>query len=1360
MNNLIATYRHIVACCLCALLSVAAQGQSIRQLSNRDGLSNSAVLSLYQDEKGLLWIGSCDGLNVFDGTDVRLYTTAGPSHDLLSGNLVNGIYGAQEHVLWVQTNYGLDRLDTAEETSLHFTDFKDNSFIAQSPDRGTFILKNDGCIYHYDEEGRTFRQLTAPVAPFNRVLAMTVDERGMLWIFTTGEQAAQGFRIEPSAEGMRLVPQPFPQQALRLRHVFAEESQVLFIDEQNRLYEYDPANRNAYFIADLSEAIGRRGEISSLIKQDNDYYIGFKSNGLMVLRFRPDQKIRYQLEDTAIRCGVFCLMEDRFQDIVWVGTDGQGVYMYLNEAFSIGNTLLDVPPYSVNNPVRALYYDAGQTLWVGTKGDGLLRFPRYELGGTPPPAFERLTATNSALCDNSVYCFAPSRRGLLWIGTESGLNYYSYATGRLHRLPVTADGVSLKFIHAINELNDTTLWIATVGEGVVKVTLNAPGRQAPAVKSARRRTIDRGRMASNYFFTSYPEGDSLLWFGNRGYGAYCLDVRDGQWQDYRFDSIVSSRTANDIFAIHKNRDGYWMGTSAGLLHFPPDRTRTGEAALLTHGTVHGILEDRDGNLWLSTNQGLAWLDPGTGNIYSYNKQNGLEVTEYSDGASFKDPQSGWMFFGGTNGFATLRPQASATKAYMPPIRLQGMGIFGKKENVHRFLRREGDETVLQLDYDQNFFQLRFKAIDYINGNNYTYFYRMKGINDQWIENGASADIVLSNLAPGAYTLQVKYKNNSNGQESQPQELAIRILPPWYLSGWAYAAYALLATGLVTSIIGRVAGRYRRKQARAIEKINLQKKEEIYEAKLRFFTNITHEFCTPLTLIYGPCERILSHQGTDGYVRKYAAMIRQNTEKLNSLILELLEFRRLETGNKVVDIQEVPVSERLEATANLFSELAEQRSISYRLEIAPGIRWNTDQGCFSTIAGNLLSNAFKYTPAGGHICLSLTGGRELVLRVSNSGKGIAREDLPKIFDRYKVLDSFEMNGKESRTGLGLAICKHMAELLKGEIAVESVVDGMTVFTVTLPPLPSGKAHAPAPAYQEAFKPAVETPAVEAKDHTQAFDDNKRTVMVIDDDPSMLSLVSEIFSAQYNVLPFGNAEEALAGLEKKQPDLIISDVMMPGTDGLSFAQRLKQNKLWAHIPLMLLSALGHEDDRMKGLESGADAYITKPFNVHYLEKMAGRLIQRENELKDYYHSAFSSFQVENGKLQNMGDQEFMDRLLSTIEDNLTNPELSVEMLAQHMGYSMRQFYRKLRNCTDKSPSELIKECRLAVAERLLVAKRLTIEQVMQQTGFTNRGTFYKAFTQRYGMSPSQRKKQQRQQVEQEKTERQEAPDMPPA
>ena len=1340
----------LLICILCCFPHLI-HAYSLRQFSNKNGLSNSAILSLYQDHQGVIWIGSCDGLNIFDGTNIHVYNPVNPTKAPLSGNLINDIMETEKDVLWIQTNYGLDRLDTKLQTSKSFTEFKDKNYMAKSRDNDLFIVKDDGYIYYYQPEKQLFQKLEVPQIAFGHVLSTIIDKNNILWVFTSNNDT-RSYQIIKNKEEIALTPNNLFKHSEQLLWAFAEEDLVYFIDKTYSLYEYDFGNQQQYFIADLKAEVETRGEVSSIIKQQNDYYIGFKSSGLIVLKYMSDQKIKYQMQDTEIHSGIFCLMKDKYQDIVWIGTDGQGVYMYFNDAFSITNTLLDTPVYQINNPVRTVYYDEEQTLWIGTKGGGILRIRNYSPETNAAVSFDRISISNSTLTDNTVYCFAPGSANRLWIGTENGLNYYSYQNKQLKAFTVIADGKKVKYVHSINELNDTTLWVSTVGEGIVKVILDKAG-SSPSVKSATRIVLDDGRMASNYFFTSFQENDSILWFGNRGYGAYRLNVETEQLTPYRFDNVVNSQTANDIFAIYKNEKGYWLGTSSGLLHFNEDYSHYHDRAdLFSNNTVHGILEDQQNNLWISTNQGLVRFNPKTNTGQTYDRENGLEVTEFSDGAFYKDSRTETLFFGGTNGFVTVKPNAYIMADYMPQINLKGLSIFGKEYNIHDFLHDKKGKKILQLDYSRNFFCIDFMAIDYINGNNYSYSYKLDEVSSQWIESGTSASAIFSNLAPGQYTLLVKYKNNMNGKECEPQKLLIQITPPWYLSNWAYILYFILIALFCILAVYRIVHQYRRKQHRMIEKLNREKKEEVYESKLRFFTNITHEFCTPLTLIYGPCEKILAYPQSDSYIRKYGKMIQQNTEKLNCLILELLEFRRLETGHKVLSIQRLSVSDKLQNIAESFCELAENKNLNYRLDIEPDIEWNTDISCFSKIVNNLISNAFKYTPEEGNITIGLKVENQLLtLNISNSGKGIAKENLAKIFDRYKILDSFEMNGKNSRNGLGLAICKNMVTLLNGEINVSSIQNEITTFTVTLPELSPTAQEAETPQKVYATGPLnTNTEPMELEQTTVNFDTSKHTVMIIDDDPSMLWFVSEIFVDKYNVLSFNNAAEALASLELKQPDLIISDVMMPEIDGLSFAQKIKQNKLWSHIPLILLSALHHEDDQVKGIEAGAEVYVTKPFNVKYLEKVVYRLIKRESDLKEYYSSIFSSFKVENGNCIHKEDQEFLDKVIETIEKNITNPDLSVELLSSDLGYSTRQFYRKLKPITDKSPADIIKEYRLTMAERLLLTKNYTIEEIMDKTGFNNRGTFYKLFSQRFGMPPRQYREQQKDSVKKELTD----------
>lgn len=441
---------------------------SLRQFSNKNGLSNSAIQSLYQDSQGVLWIGTCDGLNVFDGNNIHLYTPVDVSRNLLSGNIISQIVESEPGILWLQTNYGLDRLDTYRQTCRTFTEFKDNIFLARSKNKCMLVLKDDGNLYHYQQENQKFLQLNISSMDFNKVLSMTIDSNNLLWIFATGNNT-RCYRLNHTGKSVTLIPEkPFGHHGLK--HAFIGEDSAYFIDETYALYEYSFSNRQCYYIADLKDEIEKRGEVSSIIKRENDFCIGFKSSGLIVLKYEANQKIKYRIEYTEIQSGIFCLMKDKFQDIVWVATDGEGLYMLYNDTFTMTNTLLNTPAYQVNNPVRSLYLDPQQTLWIGTKGSGILRIPNYLVNNTPEK-HDRLITGNSTLTDNSVYCFAPGGKDRLWIGTENGINYYSYSTHQLKELAVQANGTKVKYVHSIDQTNDSTLWISTVGEGIVKVTL-------------------------------------------------------------------------------------------------------------------------------------------------------------------------------------------------------------------------------------------------------------------------------------------------------------------------------------------------------------------------------------------------------------------------------------------------------------------------------------------------------------------------------------------------------------------------------------------------------------------------------------------------------------------------------------------------------------------------------------------------------------------------------------------------------------------------------------------------------------------------------------------------------------------------
>lgn len=530
-----------------------------------------------------------------------------------------------------------------------------------------------------------------------------------------------------------------------------------------------------------------------------------------------------------------------------------------------------------------------------------------------------------------------------------------------------------------------------------------------------------------------------------------------------------------------------------------------------------------------------------------------------------------------------------------------------------------------------------------------------------------------------------------------------------------------------------------------QKIDQQHKEEIYESKLRFFTNISHEFCTPLTLIYGPCNRLMEQNNLTGPVRKYVSVIRQNAERLNSLIQDLIEFNRIETGYKKPVIVPVDITALASQLTESFTAMAESHAVTFEKEIASFIKWNTDQDFIVTILMNLLSNAFKYASNEKQVKIRIGTDPEdnLCITVSNTGKGIAEKNISTLFDRYRILQNLEQSdtiSHWSRNGLGLAISYNMVRLLNGTIEVESIPDEWTHFRIRLPYL------------NTTLNEQKEIPIINLPDYNSEhmpllrisenfIDESKPTLLVVDDEMDILWLIADIFKDDYNVLTASSPVEATKILSETHPNLIICDVVMPETDGLTFSRQVKQDETTAHIPFIFLSAKRDIEIQTKGLNAGAELYITKPFNVEYLKSSVQCLLERKESLREYFSSPLSSYTLEKGKFSHKEHKKFVSDILKIINRNLKNKDLSAQLIAESMNIGLRTFYRKLEEIEDTSLTELINNCRLLKAADLLIKTKLTIDEIVFQSGFTNRSTFYRAFSKKYNCTPTEyRKKHQ--------------------
>lgn len=1329
--------KHFLRYCLTLIVSLCiniSQACDMRQITTEDGLSNSAIISLYCDANGFLWVGTCDGVNLYDGNAIYPARRM-PAYSGISGNIIENMIESSPGVLWVQTNYGFNKIIPSQGVLELFPQFQGKEKIRVSPDGTVFVLTENSVLSYYLEGNTTaFAELTRLKSNFDDIKNFVVSDT-YIRIFTS--HGILDYPLNKKEDGSLTCGSPTTVNNGRLAYAFNDNDVTIAIDTDGNILEYRPGDSHPITLHNIKAEMDRRGEISDVLRDNNgNIFISFFTDGVIKLNKKHDRG--YTVEDIGIDVGVFCLEKSPNQNVVWIGTDCHGVYTYSAGSYSIQSISFTDFGNKITRPVRAIYLDKYKNLWLGTKGDGVLLVKNYdELNGRVHGDETLYTTSNSALLHNAVFTFSGSSRPILWIGTDEGINYYSYTDNKIRAINV--GDIPLKRIYSIHETNDSTLLATTIGYGVFEARITGSD-DMPVLTDIKQYTIDNGNFSSNYFFSQSLDNDGDPLFCNRGFGAFVLN-NGTLSQVSHLKKEYDNKTVYDVFAAIRDKDALWLGTGYGLLKIQPDNEQlfVGAESGFINNTIHAMLKDADGYLWLSTNQGLIRFDPNTEKSRVFARNYGVSVNEFSDGASFKTDKS--LFFGGVDGLAIVTKNSDfrTSDKFLPNISMIQLRISGKDVPLHEYLTYDDGDIYLHLNHDQNYFSVTFSAPDYLNSANYTYYYTLDG--KVWINNGPSSTIPFTRLQHGNYTLQIKYINSETEAESSIYTLNIHIDAPWYLSGIAKFIYLLIAVGIIYLLTRIYIHLQKNKQAQAMEKMEQIHKEEVYEEKLRFFTNITHEFCTPLTIIFGSCERILANNDADEYMLKYIRLIRSNTERLNSLIQDLIDFRRIETGHKPRVIRNIGVSDLCNDIYKSFNVIAEQNNIKFENDVTAGISFNTDYKAVLRIMSNLLSNAFKYTPEHGVVRLGLKEENgNLVISVYNTGKGISNADKEKIFNRYSILDNVEENatkGLSSRNGLGMAICSSLVEMLDGKIEITSEQGKYALFTVTLPPLAIEQSDV-----EQSTTPADTTPlpiAIPSSSNDVTLDNSnspkvkgRNNILVIDDNIDILTLLSDSLS-EYNVFTATNADEGLEILKNKSIDLIITDVMMPGTDGVTLTKLIKGNKHTMHIPLIILSAKNTSAEKVEGLASGADAYVGKPFHLSYLRAMIVRLIENQARMKEYYNSSASAYEYTDGQLIDKESKDFINRIVEYIDSNIDDSELSTEQIAKHMQMSVRNLYRKFKELELLSPNDFIKAHRITFAAKLLVTTSLTVQEIIYRCGFSNRSHFYREFDKQFNMTP---------------------------
>ena len=1307
--------------CLTGLASLAGEQYSIERLSNENGLSNSSVNCFCEDSRHRLWIGTWDGLNVYDGREFQIYRHRRNSSGSIGNNIIRQIIEQDSLTMWIVTNDCVSRRDERTGLFSNFYPGRDNN--AMSGHVSYILGKTSGneilvCAKQHGfflyRQGVKESKFIPVVGGNPRILSMLIDDTDRIFMLTESREILCYRFVYLKGREVPMLVEESPVKTQCKVSDMSLTGNVLVINYGSIVEGLDLHTGERYGIETGLPNVGR------IASREGTLYLTDRNCSKLVsynLRTRLGETIGSLPSKTA----VFSIYAGS-QDILWVGTDGRGLLKIFEYAspFRTVHTVY---------PVRCFSKGEDGTILVGTKGEGIKLFDKRKRD-----VLGEITATQG-LISNSVYSMRKNSRGDIFIGTEGkGINYLVRGEKSLRKLYFPADSITVKSVYSLNfSHGDSVLWAGTSGGGLIRMKLKYLRGDGYTVYDVRQYKASGvySALGSNIIYSIVRSVDQdVLWLGTRGGGVVKFDSGKERFESIPNYSDLSKEINMDVLSMVRGTDGsLWVGTSYGL-----NRLMTEEGQIrytsfpgeddLEDSAVHGIVEDMAGNLWISTGNGITCIDGHSGRSVQYTSLNGLQNNEFSDGAYFRDNDKD-IFFGGVAGFSYFNPDEMSLRDYSPQIRLAGLRINNAELNVYDRIK----QNVLCLDYDEAHVSLSFCVGDFINNENCIFEYRISSISDEWISNGSNSSISLTRLPPGRYRLDVRYTNGDRVWCKSMFSLNIRMRHPWWFSGWAVIIYLMLAIFIAYVVCSMIRNRIRMSRRLLLEHVEKEQQKKMHESQLNFFENIAHEFFTPLTLIYGPAQQLLERGELDNYAKKYVLLIKNNAERMQQLLNELMAFRKADKGYTVLHAETLNLNSMLNSIIDNFMLLAGENHIQLSVRIGEMGSFNTDRNVLEKIFFNLISNAFKYTPANGYIKIYLERQADdtVQFRVRNSGKGLTEEQCAEAFNRFRIFEHTNQKHAIS-TGIGLNLAKELSELLGGKISVESQLNEYVEFNVVLPQLPMPE------------KQSEEDPRKDVTFNLPVSQDRHRkfTVLVVEDDYNIRDLLLDILSSKYTVLTANDGLEALRILQQNLPDLVLCDIVMPELDGLGLIDKIRSDERTAHLPIVSVSAKLSMEDRIEAVEHGADAYITKPFNPRHVLATIGQLLNKRTIMKEYFNSARSDVTVREGVTLHHEDERLLNDIVGFIEKNIDDDALNPTSISDFIGMGKTSLYEKLKELTGKTPGEYIRMVRLDHASKLLKTTQLTVQEVMYKSGFSSKSYFYKEFAARFGSSPKEYRK----------------------
>lgn len=1315
----------------CFFITIFCQAQSVEEhyyfknLSIRNGLSQNTVNAILQDRKGFMWLGTKDGLNRYDGLSFRKFKHDAANPRSIGNSFITSLYEDFNGNIWVGTDAGVyiyypekEAFEEFDCQSLEKTRIERSvSMIAGDKQGRVWIAVEAQGMFCYDARQKLLRNYPLSEISSN-IKCFTFDSGGTLWLGFYGDG------LYYSKDNLATV------------HPYGSP------EDGKREFE--------------------GGVITKIVQGNyNCLYIGSVKEGVSELNLTSGQ-VRNLLAIDESGESIFCRDLLPYSDNeLWIGTES-GIYIYnLRTAQFIHLRASLYDSYSLSdNAIYALYKDREEGLWIGSYFGGVDYYPRQYT------YFAKYYPKNIAnsLHGKRVREFCRADDGTLWIGTEDGgLNHFNPKTKEFHFFEPSAGFTN---IHGLC-MDGSHLWVGTFSKGLrvidtrtgVVLRTYTEGHTPHSLNDNSIFSICRTSAGEIYLGTLFgllrynrtqdnfdriPElngkfvydikEDSYgnLWLATYANGAYCYDVSVRRWKNYVFDAEDERSLPYDkVLSVFE--DSYrqiWLTTQGGgFCLFHPDTetfTRYGLKDGLPNDVVYQIVEDDDRFLWLTTNNGLVRFDPKTMEMKVFSTANGLPTNQFNYRSGFKD-EAGNIYLGSINGFVAFDPRTFAENRQVPAVAITDFLLFNKEVSVGETdspLKSSitfSDKVVLTAD--QNSFSFRIAALSYQAPRMNKLMYKLEGFDEGWLTIGESPLVTYSNLGYGDYVFKVKASNSDGVWNEQETSLHLSILPPFYLSGWAYCFYVLFFMGCLVCVIFYFKRRNYRKQHRQMEMLEQEKEREVYHAKIDFFTNVAHEIRTPLTLIKGPLENIILKKEVDSETKEDLYIMKQNTERLLNLTNQLLDFRKTETRGFRLNFTECDVVAVLRETYLRFTSLAKQKGLDFILELPQEcFMADVNQEALTKIISNLLNNGVKY--ASTYLRISLeTDEKVFHIRTFNDGEMIPDTMKEEIFKPFVRLD--KEDEVTTGTGIGLALSRSLAELHQGSLMMEKGEE-VNCFCLTLPVNQDSTITLSAENVSQ-----VEENSCGWEQEETDTKEKKPMILVVEDNPDMLAFVRKQLTTEYSVLTAMNGIEALAALDNHYVNLVVSDVMMPQMDGFELCKTIKSDLSYSHIPVVLLTAKTNIQSKIEGLELGADAYIEKPFSVEYLLANISSLIHNREKLRQTF--AKSPFVAANTMALTKADEEFIWKLNDIIQANLHNPEFSMEDMADALKMSRSSFYRKIKGVLDLSPNEYLRLERLKQAAQLLKEGKSRVNEICYTVGFNSPSYFSKCFLKQFGVLP---------------------------